>query len=521
MKKTLFNNLIKKLKNKNIRWKITACSLVSVFVMIIAFSISVRIIFSTLNILGDSYSSNAKIDEFFKMIELTENNMENYVNYHTFESIDSYYKNRNDMEQFSLSLNPLPSTNQSQMEEYRVFQLTKSFIILCDDTINARRSNNQNELNIYYTKTLECYNQLINHLTKLNTLLLQTNASSYNQNQTKITWLSRITFFFFVTITLLICFVIYYSITTITSPLSKITETANRVSKRDFDVPLFNTDTTDEIGTICTAFDNMIISIREYIDTIWEKAITEAELREKEIEMQALYSEAQLKALQYQINPHFLFNTLNTGAQLAMMEDADKTSYFLEQVADFFRYNIRQDKQIATISDELGLIDNFVYIMKVRFGERLNFIKDVSKLKQNDFSVLIPTMTLQPIVENCIKHGLKNKIGTVLLKMYSEKQNIVISISDNGSGIEQKTINTIFNSIEKGNSFLNVEEMNHGDSSPGTQNAKNASEHTGIGLSNVFLRLKKYYHSNCLYKINSKTQEGTEFIIKIPKDQNV
>ena len=79
--------------------------------------------------------------------------------------------------------------------------------------------------------------------------------------------------------------------------------------------------------------------------------------------MRALYSDAQLRALQSQINPHFLFNTLNTGVQLAMMEGADKTSYFIEQVASFFRYNIQQQKQVATIDEELGLVDNFVYIM--------------------------------------------------------------------------------------------------------------------------------------------------------------
>jgi len=142
------------------------------------------------------------------------------------------------------------------------------------------------------------------------------------------------------------------------------------VAQQDFDVPLFNKKSHDEIGNICRAFDRMIISIREYIDKIWEKARTENELRERQMEMQALYADAQLKAFQSQINPHFLFNTLNTGAQLAMMEGADKTCFFIEQTSDFFRYNIAQ-KEDASIDDELGLVDSFVYIMKVRFGKRL------------------------------------------------------------------------------------------------------------------------------------------------------
>lgn len=495
------------IKNRGIRWRIMACTLSALIIMLITLIASMRMFFSTMNLLGDSYSSNSQLNQYFEIIESTERNMENYVSYHTFESIDSYYKYRNDMQTFSTFLNYVPSVDNAQMEEYRVYQLTKSFILLCDKTVSSRRANNKDETTIYYSKALDCYNELVTHLTKLNILMLQSNASSYNTNNFHIQRLSQLSFLFFLAVTILVCLVIYYSITNITAPLGKITETANRVSKRDFDVPLFNLTTTDEIGTICTAFDNMIISIREYIDTIWEKAVTEAELREKEIEMQALYSEAQLKALQYQINPHFLFNTLNTGAQLAMMEDADKTSYFLEQVADFFRYNIRQDKKTASLSDELKLIDSFVYIMKVRFGERLEFIKEIPDM---EFPNQIPIMTLQPLVENCIKHGLKNKTGTVLLKVVPDKDYIVISIKDNGSGMDDQTRTMILNSVKQGNEF----------SAP-AKNQTNTEEHTGIGLSNVFLRLNKYYHNENLYDIKTCAGEGTEFIIRIPVNENV
>lgn len=495
------------IKNKSLRWRIMACVMAAMIVMLVTLSASMSMLFSSMNYLGDSYSSNSKLNQYLQIIESTERNMENYVSYHTFESIDSYYKYRNDMEIFSAFLNKVPSVDDAQMEEYRVYQLTKSFILLCDKTVVARRANNQSELGFYYERTLDCYNELITHLTKLNILMLQNNASDYNTNNQNIRNLSQISLFFFIVITVLVCILIYYTLTNITAPLGKITETANRVSKRDFDVPLFNATTTDEIGTICTAFDKMIISIREYIDTIWEKAVTEAELREKEIEMQALYSEAQLKALQYQINPHFLFNTLNTGAQLAMMEDADKTSFFLEQVADFFRYNIRQDKKTATLADELGLIDNFVYIMKVRFGERLEFKKEIPSM---DFPNQLPIMTLQPIVENCIKHGLKNKTGTVILKVVQEDNFIVISISDNGSGMDEETRKSILDAVDKGNDFI----------SPVKEN-DDPQEHTGIGLSNVFLRLKKYYHNDNLYDIKSWPGEGTEFIIRIPVNENV
>ena len=89
--------------------------------------------------------------------------------------------------------------------------------------------------------------------------------------------------------------------------------------------------------------------------------------------------EAQLMTLQAQINPHFLFNTLNAGAQLAMMEGADKTTEFIENMADFFRYNIKKMNQDATILEEIHLVDNYIYIMNVRFTGEIHFEKEVDE----------------------------------------------------------------------------------------------------------------------------------------------
>ena len=225
----------------------------------------------------------------------------------------------------------------------------------------------------------------------------------------------------------------YINIVGITRPLSEISNVALKIAGRDFDVPLFKSQEKNEIGNICRAFDSMIISIKEYIGAIWEKALKENELREKEIEMRALYTDARLKALQDQIHPHFLFNTLNTGAQLAMIEGADKTCYFLEQVADFLRYNIQHPGSDATIGEELGMLDNYLYIMKTRFGERYQFVKDID---ESCLGVKIPNTILQPLVENCIKHGLKDATenGKVSIKVARAQSVITIEISDNGKG---------------------------------------------------------------------------------------
>jgi sensor histidine kinase YesM len=281
---------------------------------------------------------------------------------------------------------------------------------------------------------------------------------------------------------------------------------ALRVANRDFDGPLFNSTARDEIGNICRAFDRMIISIREYIDTIWEKALQETELREKDMEMRELYADAQLRALQNQINPHFLFNTLNTGVQLAMMEGADKTCFFMEQVADFFRYNIQQKNQTATIDEELALVDNFVYIMKVRFGDRLQFVKDVP---EGENTKILPRMTLQPLVENCIKHGLNGAKGIVVLKIRRDSFFTRISISDNGCGFPPELRKKILDTAPEDT----VAEESAAGSVADAKNTKN----TGTGLINVITRLRLYFHRSDVFDILPNDEgQGTAFIIRIP-----
>lgn len=489
------------------------CITVALIIMIVLILGTMRLEFYSVETLGDSYKSNSELNYFSQQLAETEKSMEIYVNYHTFESIDSYYSGRGRVEDFISEMRESPSVNEVLQKEYIVNQLTKSFSFYSSKAIAARRANSEQDVIFFYNKTIDCYNLLLSQLLELNKLLLQQNASNYETNHIQISFTNRVSVIFFMTFAILIFLILYLTITSLTKPLSEISEVAHRVSKRDFDVPLFNRNTNDEIGNICNAFDRMIISIREYIDTIWEKARTEAELKEKEIEMQALYTDAQLRALQNQINPHFLFNTLNTGAQLAMMEGADKTCYFIEQISDFFRYNIQQQKQTATINEELGLVDNFVYIMKVRFGERLEFIKNIEEHKYDE---LIPAMTLQPLVENCIKHGLKNTKGKVELKIELNEKYIIISVSDNGNGMEEEIKKSVFDAVASETTRLPQEILEASTEPVSMENEK----HTGTGLINVFLRLKLYYQRNDIFDITSNDNgEGTKFIVKIPRTQ--
>ena len=495
-------NPVNYIRNKSLRWRIMSSIGIAILMLAASLLTTMRLSLYSMSNLGDSYKSNSELTHFSQAVTTTERAMENYISYRTFESIDAYYNSRTKVEDYFERFQEFPSKNEVAHKEYIVHQLTEAFLYYSNLAISARRANNEDEISLNYDYAMDSYNYLISQILELNNLRLQQNAARYDANQSKIVISNTLGVIFFLAFSVMIFFVLYFTITSIMEPLVEISDVAHKVARRNFDVPLFNRESNDEIGNICKAFDRMIISIREYIDTIWEKARTEAELKEKEIEMQALYTDAQLRALQNQVNPHFLFNTLNTGAQLAMMENADKTCYFIEQVADFFRYNIQQQSRTVSIDEELALVDNFVYIMKVRFGNRLEFIK---KIPEGTFPQQIPSMTLQPLVENCIKHGLKNSKGKVCLEVLVEEKFIVISVSDNGEGMPPQTRQAVFDAVASGTTRLAPQVLDDN------------STHNGTGLISVFLRLRLQFHRDDLFDITDAEDGGTKFIIRIPK----
>ena len=285
------------------------------------------------------------------------------------------------------------------------------------------------------------------------------------------------------------------------TPLTSLARTANLVGQGNFNVKIPDTDSNDEIGIVTRTFNQMVGSLEEYVAKVKEGAEKEQELLERELLMENHLKEARLKYLQSQINPHFLFNSLNAGAQLAMMEDAEKTCIFLDKMAEFFRYNVKKGLEDATVGDETAAAENYIYILNVRFAGDIQFKESID---QRVLDVKMPSMILQPIVENAVRHGIRGmeENGTILLTVHGCRDSIRISVRDNGKGMSRERILEVMEGRRQ-------ETPEDGDS-------------TGIGLDNVVSRLELYYQQKGLVQIVSEGPGmGTEVIIHIPVKEEI
>ena len=295
-----------------------------------------------------------------------------------------------------------------------------------------------------------------------------------------------------------ICLIIIM-VNQITRPLLLLASASNQVAAGNFDVELPPVVSDDELGVVTLAFSKMVISIQEYIEKVKSSIKAEKEAQKRELLMETHLKEAQLRYYQAQINPHFLFNSLNAGAQMAMMEDAEKTYSFIQNMADFFRYSMKSLNTDVDLQEEIELVDNYVSIMNVRFSGDIHYEKSIDC---DITGVRVPCMIIQPAVENAISYGIRNISweGKIRLEVHREGSEILIYVRDNGIGISSERLQDI-----------------RSGKTAHTSSDKNSN---GVGLGNVQKRLNLYYNKENLFSIDSEGENmGTLVTIRIPVEE--
>ncbi|EHI98414.1 signal transduction histidine kinase, LytS [Clostridium sp. DL-VIII] len=225
---------------------------------------------------------------------------------------------------------------------------------------------------------------------------------------------------------------------------------------------------------ITYSLQTLAVGLSQIISTLMEVSKVE--------QMKEMANKAELKALQRQINPHFLFNALNAITSFIRI-DPNKARELIINLASYLRYNLELNSEFIDIKKELQQVKDYIEIEKARFGNKLNVIYDI-----DDVNIKIPSLTIQPLVENAIIHGiLKDKgLGTVQIIVKEEGEKVKISIIDSGIGISEEAIKNVYT---------------------------NSVPENKIGLYNVHLRIKLIYGEGLIIK---RLEKGTriEFYIK-------
>lgn len=492
---------------KQLRWK--DFSLVSKIVievgMIAVLLFAMNMLFyvrinNSMQKMDNVYASNAELTELSQVFEKVQDNMYKYLKVKNSQTLLDYYQNeakyRNELEK----LNEDNINDPVKLLERNIRKMSETYLDCTAETVAAKRGRNVEQYKRKYDDATKLYRYIQSSIDELNNLMFQENSSTYAVLRAVMRYLEISNSVIMIIIVAGGMLLLIQTTRNMFVPLSNMAETAQLVGQGNFHVKMHDTDAQDELGTVTRAFNTMVENLDLYMARTKASMEKEQQMMERELLMENHLKEAQLKYLQSQINPHFLFNSLNAGAQLAMMEDAEQTGIFVEKMADFFRYNVKKGQEDATLGEELEAVDNYIYILNVRFAGDIHFSKEVDESLEN---VRMPSMILQPVVENAVNHGIRDIEweGKIHLTVTGDADYIRISVKDNGKGMTQEQIEGVLS----GNRERRNEE---GDS-------------TGIGMNNVISRLELYYEESGLMEINSEGEgKGTEAVIYIPVHEN-
>lgn len=268
--------------------------------------------------------------------------------------------------------------------------------------------------------------------------------------------------------------------TSIAKPIAKLNGLMQRVKGGDLDVK-FSSKYNDEISQLGYNFSDMVEEIQKLIDMVYVEQKSKREI--------------ELKMLQAQIKPHFLYNTLDTINWMAQKKDADDIVEIVNALTDLFRIGLSKGEEIITISEEIKHIYSYLKIQKVRYDEKIDYKINYSE-DIKDYKIL--KLILQPIVENAIYHGIRQKRGKgiISINLYEEDNYVKIIVTDSGAGLSIDQVSDIQKILDRG---------------------KSEQHYKGYGLFNVNERIKLTFGKEYGIKIYSELGKGTKVKIWHPK----
>ncbi|MCL6591296.1 MAG: sensor histidine kinase [Firmicutes bacterium] len=241
----------------------------------------------------------------------------------------------------------------------------------------------------------------------------------------------------------------------------------------------------DEIGILAESINQMSLQLQTLIDEEYNAQLTQAHLERETVQ-------AKLLALQSQVNPHFIFNTLECIRLKASAKNEAETAKIIMYVSKMFRHLINWDDDIILLSEDIKFLEEFLYIQKYRFGDEFEYSVTVAEAAKN---CLLPKLIIQPVVENACVHGVESisQNRKVDVGVTANNGQLLISVADNGIGIDESRLSELKRMLQGG------EKLTH-----------------SVGLYNLYQRLYLYYGKNFAIDVQSQKRQGTKVNIVIP-----
>lgn len=487
---------MKKERQKSIRVKLVEIFLivsVTVFVIVIFIYYNLN---RTIGEIDTVYNSNIQFNDLSANVNNIQDSLYQYLNTKSSDSLEDYYRYTQDYQDLLEGLNQDTVSGSQELAEKNIYNLSQTYLDLTDNAVEKKRGRDAQGVRETYEQTEEIYGYIRANINSVNTSAFITNAQSYSSLRVVLSYMTAFSICILFAVMAVAVGWIVIMTRSITRPLIELANSATEIARGNMEVDFPIVETGDEVSAVAKACNKMIESIRNYIEETKRNYERENELAANELRMKNDLNEAQLKYLQAQINPHFLFNSLNAGAQLAMMEGAEKACMFIQNMADFFRYNVRKMEKDVTLQEELQLVDNYIYILNVRFAGDIHY---TAQIDERLLGASMPSMILQPIIENSVNHGIREKEGEghIRLHVWADENDICIEIDDDGIGIDP----AIARKIMSGESAHSL----------------SGRDSEGIGLDNVIKRLRSYYGREDVFEIKPGEEGGTMVTLFIPK----
>ena len=265
----------------------------------------------------------------------------------------------------------------------------------------------------------------------------------------------------------------------LTSPLERMTLTARKI--RDGDTQLrMQGMKDDEIGELARSFNEMLDQIEHLISS--------------EYETKLMLNRAEFNALQAQIHPHFLYNTLDTMGSIAQVQGCPQVSALCQSLSNIFRYSLDFKNPFSSVSKEITHLKNYIYVMDVRMQDHIQYEFEID---ENVLKDSMPRLSIQPLVENALNHGLRNVRGEKRVHICVKAQNRILEIivEDNGSGIPEDKISSLLQDSQE----------------------KGTEKRGSIGLNNIHMRMKMLYGEPFGLAIANRPQGGARVTLHLPQ----